>query len=340
MFRWLSALWRRSDLSSVLLAALLSVGLMVLPEGAKLGLAQKGVPVLFFPFNRGVAFLVEQARLGRENRELREAVARSQTRFEQLRDQEVENAFWRRAYALQVRGRFRFVACEIIAKAAGMAVSTRVLNKGSGDGIRKNQPVIAPEGLIGKVASVGPSSCFVRTLLDTTLHVGAMVGRTRRAGILEWDRGTDQCLLTKIPVTEDVKEGDEILTSGLGGVFPPGVPIGRVDQVGKEPKGFFLDVVVSPYAKLGRLSAALVIVGEDTTAVSSPDSLTVSVVRVRKDSLAVSPRPRLYGIGDTLAGKGSSRPRPPGDEDTLAPGAGQAPSSDKGGTQNPEGQAP
>ena len=340
MFRWLSALWRRSDLSSVLLAALLSVGLMVLPEGAKLRLAQKGVPVLFFPFNRGVAFLVEQARLGRENRELREAVARSQTRSGQLRDQEIENAFWRRAYALQVRGRFRFVACEIIAKAAGMAVSTMVLNKGSGDGIRKNQPVIAPEGLIGKVASVGSSSCYVRTILDTTLHVGAMVGRTRRAGILEWDRGTDHCLLTKIPVTEDVTGGDEVLTSGLGGVFPPGVPIGRIDQVGKEPKGFFLDIVVSPYARLGRLSAALVIVGEDTTAVSSPDSLAVSVVRIRKDSLAVSPRPRLYGIGDTLAGKRSSRPRRPGAGDSLAPGAGQTPSTEERGTPKPEGQTP
>jgi rod shape-determining protein MreC len=340
VFRWLSALWRRSDLSSVLLAALLSVGLMVLPEGAKLRLAQKGVPVLFFPFNRGVAFLVEQARLGRENRELREAVARSQTRSGQLRDQEIENAFWRRAYALQVRGRFRFVACEIIAKAAGMAVSTMVLNKGSGDGIRKNQPVIAPEGLIGKVASVGSSSCYVRTILDTTLHVGAMVGRTRRAGILEWDRGTDHCLLTKIPVTEDVTGGDEVLTSGLGGVFPPGVPIGRIDQVGKEPKGFFLDIVVSPYARLGRLSAALVIVGEDTTAVSSPDSLAVSVVRIRKDSLAVSPRPRLYGIGDTLAGKRSSRPRRPGAGDSLAPGAGQTPSTEERGTPKPEGQTP
>jgi len=340
VFRWLSALWRRSDLSSVLLAALLSVGLMVLPEGAKLGLAQKGVPVLFFPFNRGVAFLAEQARLGRENRELREAVARSSTQAGQLRDQEIENAFWRRAYALQVRGRFRFVACEIIAKASGMAVSTMVLNKGFDDGIRKNQPVIAPEGLIGKVASVGSASCYVRTILDTTLHVGAMVGRTRRAGILEWDRGTDHCLLTKIPVTEEVTAGDEILTSGLGGVFPPGVPIGRVDKVGKEPKGFFLDITVSPYAKLGRLSAALVIVGEDTTAVSSPDSLTVSVVRIRKDSLAVSPRPRLYGIGDTLAGKRSSHPRRPGAGDSLAPGAVPPPSPEKGVTPHPEGQTP
>jgi rod shape-determining protein MreC len=313
---------------------------MVLPEGAKLGLAQKGVPVLFFPFNRGVAFIAEQARLGRENRELREAVARSQTRFGQLQDQGVENDFWRRAYALQVRGRFRFVACEIIAKAAGMAVSTMVLNKGFDDGIRKNQPVIAPEGLIGKVASVGSSTCYVRTILDTTLHVGAMVGRTRRAGILEWDRGTDHCLLTKIPVTEEVTEGDEVLTSGLGGVFPPGVPIGRVGQVGKEPKGFFLDIVVSPYAKLGRLSAALIIVGEDTTAVSSPDSLTVSVVRIRKDSLAVSPRPRLYGIGDTLAGKRGSRPRRPGAGDSLAPGAAPSPPSNPGGTQPPEGQTP
>jgi len=82
----------------------------------------------------------------------------------------------------------------------------------------------------------------------------------------------------------------------------------------------------------------LVIVGEDSTAVSSLDSLTVSVVRIRKDSLAVSPRPRMYGIGDTLAGKRSSRPRRPGNEDSLAPGAGQAPSSDPGGTPKPEGQ--
>lgn len=340
MFRWLSALWRRPDLSSILLAVLLSVGLMALPEGAKLSLAQHTVPVLFFPFNRCVAFLVEQARLGRENRELREAVARSATEVERLRIQEAENAFWRRAYGLRVRGRFRFVAGEIIAKAAGMAVSTMVLNRGARDGIQRDQPVIAPEGLIGKVVSVGSSTCFVRTILDTTLHVGAMVGRTRRAGILEWSRGTDQCLLTKIPVTEDVKEGDEILTSGLGGVFPPGLLIGPVVRIGKEPIGFFLDILVSPHAKLGRLSEALVIVGEDTTAVPSTDSLSVSVVRMGRDSLAPKPHPRLYGTGDTLAGQGAVHPRPPENVDTLTSRQDTSPASTTRKALRPGGQTP
>lgn len=298
MFRWLSALWRKPDLSSILLAVLLSIGMMALPEGLKFGLAQRVVPVLFFPFNRCVAFLVEQARINQENRELRQAVASASTDREQFRIQAAENAFWRRTYALKVRGRFRFVTCEIVAKAAGMAVSTMMLNKGTSDSIQRNQPVIAPQGLIGKVVSVGPSTCFVRTILDTTLHVGAVVGRTRRAGILEWNRGTDRCLLTKIPATEDVKEGDEVLTSGLGGVFPAGLPIGRIVKVGKEPIGFFLEIEVSPYAQLGRLSAALVIVGEDSVAVPATDSLAVSVVRIKSDSLTSAPHLRMKGSGE------------------------------------------
>lgn len=288
MFRWLSVLWRKPDLSSILLAVLLSLGLMALPEGLKLELSQKTVPVLFFPFNRCVAFIAEQARLELENRELRQKLALHSTEEEQLRIQESENAFWRKVYALKLRGRFRFVPCEIVAKGAGMGVSTIMLDKENADDIQKNQPVIAPQGLIGKVVSVGPTSCIVRTILNTTLHVSAMIGRTQRSGTLEWDRGTDHCLLTKIPVTEDVREGDDVATSGMGGVFPPGLPIGRVVKVGREPTGFFLNIVVSPYAQIGRLSAALVVIGEDTTESPSTESLSVSVVRIRKDSLGAA----------------------------------------------------
>lgn len=319
MFRWLGLLWRRPDLSSILLTGLLSVGMILLPEQAKLELAQHTVPVLFFPFNRSVSFLVEVARLQRENREMREFVALSATEAERLRAQEIENTFWRRTYGLQARGRFRFVACEVVAKAVGLATSTMILNRGTSDGLAKNQPVIAPEGLIGKIVSVGPSTAYVRTILDTTLHVGALVSRTHRAGILEWDRGADHCLLTKIPATEDVQLGDAIITSGLGGVFPIGIPIGQVTKVEREPIGFFLGIEVAPFSDLGKLTSALVIVGEDTTALPSTDSLVISVVRIKKDTVSfVSPRLRI-SRRDSLPREGTERPGV-----KEAPGTGEA----------------
>jgi rod shape-determining protein MreC len=308
VFRWLGLLWRRPDLSSILLTGLLSIGMILLPEQAKLELAQHTVPVLFFPFNRSVSFLTELARLQRENRELRYFVALSTTEAERLRAQEIENTFWRRVYGLQARGRFRLVACEVIAKAVGLATSTMILNRGTSAGLAKNQPVIAPEGLIGKVVSVGPSTAYVRTILDTTLHVGAMVSRTHRAGIMEWDRGTDHCLLTKIPATEDVQLGDAIITSGLGGVFPIGIPIGQVTKVGREPIGFFLDIEIAPFADLGKSTSALVVVGEDTTALPSTDSLVISVVRIKKDTLNSVPSRQRILRRDSLTGEGTERP--------------------------------
>jgi rod shape-determining protein MreC len=139
------------------------------------------------------------------------------------------------------------------------------IDKGSSDGIRAGQPVIAGGGLVGKVSRVFSGSAAVTLITDHTSNVQAKVNETGDPGILRPDVGNPQdLLLDYVPPRSRVQEGDRIVTSGtlpdpgrrhtLPSLFPEGIPIGEVTRV--EPAGtsssssIYPEVHVRPYADL------------------------------------------------------------------------------------------
>jgi rod shape-determining protein MreC len=131
------------------------------------------------------------------------------------------------------------------------------IDKGSQDNLRPDMPVITPEGVVGKVFRVYPSSSLVLLISDPSSGVGVILEKSRLQGILK-GAASGETVLQNVMSDERVNPGEKVLTSGGDRVFPKGLAVGTVAEV--EPgSGLFLRVRVKPAARLERLEEVLVI---------------------------------------------------------------------------------
>jgi rod shape-determining protein MreC len=144
----------------------------------------------------------------------------------------------------------------VIGRDISLWTNTFIIDVGSDDGIYKDTPIVSPAGLVGKVGLVGKNSSRCLMLIDRRSKVSSLIQRTRDIGIIE---GTDDGLLKMryLSIKADVLVGDEIITSGLGGIFPKGIPIGTVITVGKETNGLHLFASIRPFVDFNKLEEVI-----------------------------------------------------------------------------------
>ena len=130
------------------------------------------------------------------------------------------------------------IAAEVIARDTDNLFSTLTINKGSRQGVTKGMPVVAYqgdlEGLVGKVVLVGPGSSEILPLYDPQCMVSARVDSTRDEGLVQGegkDRGTIVMSYVKKIAKDKISYGDLVVTSGLGGLYPKGINIGRIRDI-------------------------------------------------------------------------------------------------------------
>lgn len=124
------------------------------------------------------------------------------------------------------------------------------LNKGSAQGIQKGMPVVSTSGLVGMVVEVGINQCYVQTILKPTSSVGALSPESSDKGLLEGDFAylyQGQAVLKYLPEDAEIKEGDAVITSGNGSVYPYGIPIGKVAEVSVNPHSRTKEAIVTPF---------------------------------------------------------------------------------------------
>ncbi len=132
------------------------------------------------------------------------------------------------------------------------------LDHGSADGIGEGMPVLAVDGIVGQIIKVTPSSSRVLLLTDHASSITAMVARSRARGVVKGD-GDGRLILEFTMRGEDVQVGDEIISSGVGGIFPKGLMIGRVTAVRKGDYGIFQNITVKPAVSIAHLEEVLVV---------------------------------------------------------------------------------
>lgn len=133
-----------------------------------------------------------------------------------------------------------------------------ILDKGEADGVRWGMPVLSAAGVVGRIIESYPHYAKVMLLLDRNSAVDSMVQRNRGRGILE-GKGGNLCVLRYIPKSADIQSGDVILASGLGGIFPRGMPLGKVTEVDKKSPGIFQKIKVTPMVDFANLEEVLVV---------------------------------------------------------------------------------
>lgn len=133
-----------------------------------------------------------------------------------------------------------------------------LLDKGSADGVRKGMAVVTPLGVVGQVVSVTPRTAKVLLLTDPNSGIDVLVQRTRARGIVSGslENGT---ILKYVKRSEDVQEGDRLLTSGTDGVFPKGMLVGTVIKVVKQHVGLFQFIEVLPAVQPARVEEVLIV---------------------------------------------------------------------------------
>jgi rod shape-determining protein MreC len=162
-----------------------------------------------------------------ENRRLRTELVQAQAAHDQLESMQVENARLRAVLGIRTDPPLPHIAAETIADTRGPFANTRLANAGRDKGVAEGNPVISEHGLVGRIVGVSDHVSRVLLLTDAESRTPVLVVRTNGRAILSGDGG-DAPKLDYVRSALGLKEGDRVLTSGDGGVFPRGLPVGTV----------------------------------------------------------------------------------------------------------------
>ncbi|HWP65721.1 MAG TPA: rod shape-determining protein MreC [Candidatus Limnocylindria bacterium] len=200
----------------------------------------------------GVFRLRDQVRyLRRELREQKREVAR-------LREVQLENERLRELLAFRPAVETEVITARVIgADALGLSRSLAI-DRGTLDGVRKGAAVLAPEGVVGRVLLAGRHAARVLLITDHNSGIDSIVQRTRARGIVEGVLG-GSCGLKFVKRTERLEVGDLVVTSGMDGIFPKGLPIGRIVAIDKRGQGLFQYATVEPTVDFAHLEEVLVV---------------------------------------------------------------------------------
>jgi len=150
------------------------------------------------------------------------------------------------------------VAARVIAADASSWFSTVMIDRGSKDGLKEGMAVITDQGVAGRIVTCASNSSRVLLIVDASSRVSTLSERTRSRGV---SRGDGENLsFDYVPLTDDVKEGDIIVTSGLGDAFPKGLVVGRVIAVARRGFDMFQTIRIEPAVDLSRIEEVLVVI--------------------------------------------------------------------------------
>jgi rod shape-determining protein MreC len=223
------------------------------------------------------------SRLQKERDQLRkEVIGAQQAKSENAQLKRMVNLNANQDLALST---YKPVTGRVIARSPSLWFTTITVDVGSGDGVKRDQPVVDGAGLVGKVTDVTSDAAIVTLITDHSSGVSSTVQSINDSGILETAAGNPNDLLLQfLPPKSTVKKGQTVVTSGtksnrLDSLFPPGIPIGTVTKVDPEELNLYQRVHVKPFADLRRLDfvqvltrphARLVVAKASTTATSTP----------------------------------------------------------------------
>lgn len=212
--------------------------------------------------NRGLAGVwndyVDLVDVRRENKELRESVKILNGRLLESREALLANERLKKLLELKTSLHVPAQAASVIGEDGAPWFKTITINRGEADGLQEGMPVVSADGVVGQVVKVATNSSRVLLLTDNASSVAGMIQRSRARGVIK-GKGGGRCSLEFALREEDVKVGDVVVTSGVGGIFPKGLAVGEIAMVKKGEYGIFQTIDVRPAVNITRLEEVLVL---------------------------------------------------------------------------------
>jgi rod shape-determining protein MreC len=199
---------------------------------------------------QNVTLQKELDRLQRENSEFRETLATHERLRGLLQFKEVTN--------------HPVLAAQVVSRDPSGWFKSILISKGEASGVQLNMAVVNAQGVVGRIVSISPGFAKVLLVIDQNSAVDCLIQRSRDRGMVK-GVSAQVCKVDYLERTSDVAVGDLVVTSGLGGVFPKGIPIGKVEKVVEGSGEFFKDVVITPSVDFGKIEEVLVILKENAS---------------------------------------------------------------------------
>ena len=228
-----------------------------------------GIHTVSSTVSRTVLSVRELANLRKEYNELSGRIARYEQLERTAAEIRQENNRLREQLGFSQTMRYKHIPVEIIGKDPDNLFSAFVINKGTYSGVAVNFPVIAyqngTQGLVGKVVHTGAFESLVMPLYEIKCFVASRLTESRYEGIVEGQGSIESHLIMRFinkRAREEISFGEMVVSSGMGGIFPPGINIGRVNKINYRENELSMEVELEPSVDFSRLEYVFVIAEE------------------------------------------------------------------------------
>lgn len=258
----------------IFLTLLSILGMLTAREKNSLNFLEKTVRVFSWPFQKGFDLLSEKSQLlfidiselydlREENTMLKKEMSMYRYEIDLLKKSQVENIRFRELleYKEGTSERFDLALAKVTGLSSNNWQRSIYIDLGSKDGIKKDMVVINHQGLIGKIINVSPNSSEILLILDSDAGVGARLSENRKTIGIVQGQGIDKKNLAfvHLPKEMEIEVGDKVVTSGLGGLYPPELDIGRVLELIESSRGFTKEALIETSVDFDSLEEVFVI---------------------------------------------------------------------------------
>lgn len=204
----------------------------------------------------------EYNKITEENRILKEENAQLKKKLEDTYNLEVEISRLKQLSNItQTTESLELVEAQVVSISTDGWISSFSINKGSTSGIKEKDVVISAEGLVGKIKAVGSNWATVVTITDPQIAVGALITRTEDTAMTEGTielKAKSLCKLSYLSKNSSAIRGDIVETSGLGGLYPPGIVIGTITDINVDDNGLTKYAIIKPAVDFTQLKKVYV----------------------------------------------------------------------------------
>lgn len=225
-----------------------------------------------YGFNRGVKdfvdFFLNFSDVRDENKELKKENDKLKAEIDEYSKLKEENERLQKVLNFKdEKNNYDYIGTNIIGISGDSILNGYIVDRGKDDGIEKGMVVISADGLVGQVSSVGKNWAIVQCIVNENVKVAVMVDSTREnTGILQGYKDYFNNNLAKVlnlPIDSEVKEGDVIVTSGLGGYYPKEIKIGEVVSVEEDRVRVMKSAIVKPYVDFNKIEELFIVAPKD-----------------------------------------------------------------------------
>ena len=215
-----------------------------------------------------VEFFVNFSKVKQENEELKIKNSELENQMIEYKALKDENERLREVLKFKdSKSNYDYIGVNIIGYSGGTVSRGYIVDKGTNDGVEKDMIIINYQGLVGKVTKAESNYSIVETILNENMAVSVMVDSTRETtGILRGykeNKNEDLVKVYNLPIDSEIKEGDVILTSGLGMIYPKEIRIGEVVSVETDNVMVMKNALVKPYVDFNKLEELFIVVPKD-----------------------------------------------------------------------------